>query len=74
MPTFAAEEWPEWDRDERAEFLLDWPVKNSHLARLRRWHAEGRMTTAQAARFADLLRLIGRNRPILDAMDASLGP
>ena len=74
LPALADDEWPEWDRDQQRDFLTDWPIKNSHLALLRQWHAEGQMTAAQEARFADLQTLIARNHSTLDAMGAALSP
>ena len=63
-----AEEWDEWDEHSRLVFELDWAVPEDHLAQLNEWATQGQLAAAQRARYAELLRLVAINRPILDRM------
>lgn len=61
-----ADEWPEWDEYSRFVFALDWGVPEDRLGQLNQWAAEGLFTPAQRTRYDELLRLVERNRPILN--------
>ncbi|HEX5505658.1 MAG TPA: hypothetical protein VFW96_23775 [Thermomicrobiales bacterium] len=67
VPDTAAE-WSEWDEYSRFVFAFDWDVPEDRLGQLKRWAAQGLFTPAQRARYDELLRLVERNRPILNAL------
>jgi hypothetical protein len=57
-----AGEWDSWDRAAQADFLLDWPVVESHLAAL---HTHGALSPKQHARARALEAFIAKLRPTL---------
>lgn len=61
-------EWTEWTERERLDFVLEWPLREDRLGRLRRWHAEGRFSDQQRRRYDDLLGTIRRHRTALDRL------
>lgn len=64
VPDLAAE-WSEWDEHSRLVFALDWGVADDRLHQLAQWAAQGLLTSAQQARYDDLLGLMARHRPLL---------
>lgn len=61
-----AGEWEAWEELDRLDFVLEWPIREDRLGQLEQWAAEGLLTPAQRARYDELLRLVERNRPILN--------
>ncbi|HET8628557.1 MAG TPA: hypothetical protein VFL91_14140 [Thermomicrobiales bacterium] len=65
MPDLVGE-WEEWEELDRLDFVLEWPIREDHVYQLKQWAAEGLLSPAQRARYDELLRLVERNRPILN--------
>lgn len=66
--TEAAEEWEEWGRDGQILYRLEWPIVESKLERLRSFADRGLLNAEQQTRYNELLRLIERQRPVLDSL------
>ncbi len=60
-----AQEWPTLERGDQITFLLEWPIKEDRLVLLRGYAEQGCMTPEQATRYAELLALVARMRPLL---------
>ena len=63
-----AADWNEWDEDSKVDFILDWPICEDRLQQLRRYADEGMLMPEQTAQYRKLLRLVSRNRPVLERM------
>lgn len=63
-----AREWDDWDDLSQLTYDLDWGVPNDRLAQLRQFAEQGVLTSAQRARYEDLLKLVDRYRPVLAEM------
>jgi hypothetical protein len=60
-----AAEWPALEAGDRSAFREEWGIKQDRLGLLRRYAEQGCMTPEQAARYAELLALVTRMRPLL---------
>ena len=67
LPDVAAG-WDGWDEASRLHFVVDWPIRESHLALLREWDKHGLLTPEQRARYQSLLTLIDALRPTLERL------
>jgi hypothetical protein len=67
MPRIVAA-WETWDEHERLVFVVDWPVFDDRLNRLRKTIAEGGLTPDQEPRYRELENLVDRYRPLLDRL------
>jgi hypothetical protein len=67
MPEIAAA-WESWDEHDRLVFVVDWPVFDDRLNRLRATVERGVLTTEQWSRYRELERLVERYRPLLDRL------
>lgn len=65
-----AEEWVEWEDHDRFDFWIEWPIREGRLRDLQRWDKQGLLTATQRERYAELLGLITRYRPVLDELFA----
>ncbi len=65
-----ADEWAEWEVVDRLTFRYEWSIREDHLDQLAQWRAWGLFTEEQRAQYAELLDLVARHRPILDALFA----
>jgi hypothetical protein len=63
-------DWAEWERAAQVDFLLDWPVTQSHLVALRDHMRHGDVSPKQRARAVALEALITRLRPVLAKLQA----
>lgn len=63
-----AHEWEESEELDRLDFVIEWPIREDRLGQLAQWAAEGLLTPVQRARYDELLRLVARNRPIMDEL------
>ena len=61
-------EWDEWDEDSRLHYVIDWPVTEMELRRLRRWHDEGLFNEDQQRRYETLERYVEKYRPTLERL------
>jgi hypothetical protein len=64
LPDLAAE-WPTLERGDRSAFREEWAIKEDRLGLLRGYAEQGCLTPEQAARYAELLALVARLRPLL---------
>lgn len=71
LPGLAAE-WHEWDDGSRFDFLTDWPVAEERTRRLLALAAALAPDDVRAAQLRLLQRLVVQNRPILQALHASV--
>lgn len=55
-----------WDIGEQLTYTEEWPLYNDMLYRLGQYVEHGQLTPAQRQRYAALLELIERNRPLRD--------
>lgn len=60
-----------WDLLEQLDYVEEWGAKDALAHRLDEILKSETTTDAQRARYADLRRLIRKNRPILDALHAT---
>lgn len=67
IPALAAE-WGEWDEDSKLTFVHNWGVPTDRLHQVQEWAAQGLLTLAQQARYAELRRLVVRHGPTLDRL------
>jgi len=67
IPQLAAE-WDDWDPDSQFSFVLDWGVPADRLEQVQRWAEQGLLTPAQRSRYDQLLKIVARNRSLLDRM------
>ena len=58
------EEIEVWEPTEQADELVEWPLAETRLRDLESYAEQ--MTVEQRARYAGLLRLVEKNRPILE--------
>lgn len=63
-----AQEWDAWDDLSQLSFVVNWGVPADRLDQLRRWAEGDRLTAKQQVRYQELLTLVERYRPILEAM------
>jgi hypothetical protein len=61
----------DWDLLEQLDYVEEWGAKDSLAHKLEELLDTPSANDAQRARYADLQRLISRNRPILDSLRAS---
>lgn len=64
----AAGEWGRWDRFERADYLIDWPVVESYMEVIQEYAAQGVLTPAQEEQYGHLLVVVARTRPVLQRL------
>lgn len=69
VPEVAAE-WAAWDEHDRLDSVIEWPIREDRLALLRRWAAQGRMSSAQATRYEALETLVALHRGALERLVA----
>jgi hypothetical protein len=58
-------EWETWHPENQLAFMFDWGIVMSRLRELRKWSADGLMTSEQQERFVGLERLVGEHEPRL---------
>lgn len=64
----AVDEWNTWSDNDRLDFRLEWPIKESYL-RVLREHAERQELSAeQCTDYATLQNLIDRQRPAVQSL------
>lgn len=61
-------EFSNWHSEDQEVFVLEWSIEDDRLRRLEESFNCGAMTGEQAARYADLKKLVRRNRPILERL------
>ncbi len=54
-----------WDLLDRIDFVEEWPLEEQRLRELARYAEAGALAPHQSDRYAKLLLLIERNRPII---------
>ncbi len=59
-------EFSSWHPEDQEVFVLEWSIEDDRLCRLEESFKCGDMTEEQAARYAELKKLVSRNRPIID--------
>jgi hypothetical protein len=71
-----AVEWADWSADDRADFALDWPIREDRLGQLEQLAHQGKLSALQAQRYARLRELVATHRPLLDRLfcEAGLAP
>lgn len=57
-----------WDPEDAEIFILEWSIEIDRLDYLKEYRDRGDMTEEQAARYADLKRIVSRNRPIIERL------
>jgi hypothetical protein len=57
-----------WDLVDQLVFLEEWPLEEERLRRLADLAQTGSLTGDQCARYEDLLRLVARQRPIIERL------
>lgn len=67
IPQLAAE-WPKLERHDQLDFIHEWPIKESYLARLREYVEQDLLTSAQRDRQEQLLRLVHEHRPTAERL------
>ena len=67
IPALAAE-WNEWDDLSQSTFVHNWGVPADRMHQLRQWAGQKLMSPAQQARYRELLKLVAKNQPLLEAM------
>ncbi len=61
--------WPGMDASQKEAFHLEWVgITESRLGDLQRWADLRVLTTAQYARYEELLKLIARHRPLVERL------
>jgi hypothetical protein len=55
-------------------FALEWTVKDERLAQLQERASQGELTAAQRTRYETLLKLVARNRPLLERLLTTSAP
>jgi len=64
-----AEWWADLDPSQREVFLLEWlGITESRLDQLRQWFEQGLLTPEQHGRYRQLLDLVARHRPTVEAL------
>jgi hypothetical protein len=58
----------EMDYFEALPYLEEWALQEQRLKRLERHYQEGDMTPQQQRRYEELLKIIERNRPIIERL------
>ena len=58
----------DWHSDDQEAFVLEWAMEEERLEDLEEYHKRGAMTEEQAARYAELKKLVTRNRPIIERL------
>lgn len=68
-----ARRWDSLDSFEQEMFRLEWQgVTESRLRELERWRRQTTFAPAHQSRYEELIRLVARVRPTLDALFADL--
>lgn len=62
------EEWPQWEPVDQVTFRHEWAIREDYLDQLQRWAEQGLLTRVQRDRYAELLALVARHRPIVMAL------
>jgi hypothetical protein len=62
--TDVAREIDTWDLADQLAFVEEWPHEEKHLQQLAAYAREGIFDTAQQAKYARLLGLVERTRPV----------
>jgi hypothetical protein len=57
-----------WDLIDQLVFLEEWPLEEERLRRLADLAQTGSLTGDQCARYEELLRLVARQRPIIERL------
>ncbi len=61
--------WSGMDASQKEAFHLEWVgITESRLGDLQRWAGLKEFTTAQYARYEELLKLVARHRPLVDRL------
>lgn len=66
------EDWAAWSEYDRLDFALEWPIREDRLQQLRGFAEQGLLTSAQRRRYDQLLLVVERRRPTLEALFAEL--
>ena len=64
IPSYVAA-WEQWDEDERLDFVIEWPIRESALTLLRGWASQGLLTLDQRREYEDILCTVAKYRPLL---------
>lgn len=64
VPTYAAE-FESWDDVHQLDFVVEWAMREDALDRLSRYALDGKLKPAQERRYAELLKLVKRGRPLI---------
>ena len=64
IPEIAAN-WADKDEFERLDFVIEWPLREDRLLRLKQWHRERLLSPPQRERFDELQRMIQHHQPTL---------
>jgi hypothetical protein len=75
VPDLAAE-WADWSAADRADFALDWPIREDRLQQVAQAARAGSLTGEQALGYARLQQLVTVYRPLVDRLfrEAGLAP
>ena len=57
-----------WDPEDAEVFILEWSIEEDRLDYLEEYRDRGAMTEEQAARYAELKKLVTKNRPIIERL------
>ena len=63
-----AAEWPEWDRDSRMDFVLEWPIERETLVRVEEVASAGLLNERQQRDWQELQQLIEMHRETMEWM------
>jgi hypothetical protein len=66
--TEVEQEIDSWDLIDQIVFIEEWPLEEERLRRLAEHARANGMTEAQRIRYEDLLRLVERQRPIIERL------
>lgn len=61
-------EFSNWHPEDQEVFVLEWSIEDARLCRLEKSFKDGNMTEEQAWRYADLKKLVVKNRPIIERL------
>jgi hypothetical protein len=60
-----------WDLIDQIVYIEEWPIQEDRLWRLAEHARAGDLDDAQCLRYQDLLKLVDRNRPIIERLSQS---
>lgn len=61
-------EWDSWTDLQQLDFVIEWDIKRDRLSQLANWYEQGLLAPSQQDRYLQLLKVLDRDRPILDRL------